>query len=98
MIKIILLLFLSFFHVMYAFGANWYVNDNSTTGDIYCSAIGNDANPGTTASPKLTLAAAVASAASGDIIYVDAGTYTDTEVNFRPSSGTSIFTIIGAGT
>ena len=88
----------SLFICFQTFGANWYVNDNSTTGDIYCSAIGNDANPGTTASPKLTLAAAVASAASGDIIYVDAGTYTDTEVNFRPSSGTSIFTIIGAGT
>ena len=30
---------------------NWYVNDNSTTGDIYCSAVGNDANAGTASAP-----------------------------------------------
>lgn len=91
------LLVLSIVLISKTFAAVWYVNDNSTTGDIYCSAVGNDANPGTSASPKLTLGAAVAAATSGDIIYIDAGTYTDTEINFRPTSGTNIFTITGAG-
>jgi hypothetical protein len=75
----------------------WYVNDNSTSGDIYTTAIGNDANAGTSASaPKLTLGAAFTAAAAGDIIYVDKGTFT--------GSGNMMFTfnkaitIIGAGT
>jgi hypothetical protein len=75
----------------------WYVNDNSTSGDIYTTAIGNDANAGTSASaPKLTLSAAFTAAAAGDIIYVDKGTFT--------GSGNMMFTfnkaitIIGAGT
>ena len=76
---------------------SWYVNDNSTSGDIYTTAIGNDANAGTSASaPKLTLSAAFTAAAAGDIIYVDKGTFT--------GSGNMMFTfnkaitIIGAGT
>lgn len=75
----------------------WYVNDNSTSGDIYTTAVGNDANAGTSASaPKLTLGAAFTAAAAGDIIYVDKGTFT--------GSGNMMFTfnkaitIIGAGT
>ena len=79
------------------FAATWYVNDASLSGDIYCSAVGNDSNPGTAALPKLTLTAVISAASSGDIIYVDAGTYTDTEIDFRSSAGTSIFTIVGAG-
>lgn len=58
----------------------YYVNDNSTSGDIYCSVIGSSANTGLSASqPKKslreiwTLTSGVFS--SGDIIYVDAGTY-----------------------
>ncbi len=76
---------------------SWYVNDNSTSGDIYTTAIGNNANAGTSASaPKLTLGAAFTAAAAGDIIYVDKGTFT--------GSGNMMFTfnkaitIIGAGT
>ena len=75
----------------------WYVNDNSTSGDIYTTAVGNNANAGTSASaPKLTLGAAFTAAAAGDIIYVDKGTFT--------GSGNVMFTfnkaitIIGAGT
>lgn len=54
----------------------YYVNDGSTSGDIYTTAVGNNANNGTSAStPKLTISAAVTSASNGDIIMVDAGTY-----------------------
>ena len=76
---------------------SWYVNDNSTSGDIYTTAIGNNANAGTSASaPKLTLGAAFTSAAAGDIIYVDKCTFTGTGnkmFNFNKA-----ITIIGAGT
>ena len=76
---------------------SWYVNDNSTSGDIYTTAIGNNANAGTSASaPKLTLGAAFTAAAAGDIIYVDKGTFTGTGnkmFNFNKA-----ITIIGAGT
>ena len=75
----------------------WYVNDNSTSGDIYTTAIGNDANAGTSASaPKLTLGAAFTAAAAGDIIYVDKGTFTDS--GNRALTLNKAITIIGAGT
>ena len=75
----------------------WYVNDNSTSGDIYTTAIGNDANAGTSASaPKLTLGAAFTAAAAGDIIYVDKGTFTGT--GNRALNLNKAITIIGAGT
>jgi hypothetical protein len=55
---------------------NWYVNDNSTTGDQYTTAIGNDATgTGSTSAPFRTINKAMTSASAGDIIYVDAGTY-----------------------
>ena len=55
----------------------WYVNDNSTTGDVYTSAIGVAGNTGTTASPFATISDAITAASAGDVIYVDAGTYTE---------------------
>ena len=72
-----LLLFISaLFTFSNAFSANWYVNDNSTTGDVYSSAVGNNANTGTSpSSPKLTLLAAYTLAAAGDTIFIDTGTY-----------------------
>lgn len=54
---------------------DWFVNDGSTTGDIFTSTIGNDANPGTAALPFATMQFAITAAAAGDVIYVDAGTY-----------------------
>lgn len=54
----------------------YYVNDNSTAGDVFTTAIGNNANPGTAAAPFASINFAVASALAGDIIYVDAGTFT----------------------
>ncbi|MEO6671638.1 MAG: hypothetical protein ABIN36_19295 [Ferruginibacter sp.] len=54
---------------------NWYVNDNSLTGDVFTSAVGDDLNPGTIAAPFATISFALTTAAAGDTIYVDAGTY-----------------------
>ncbi len=52
-----------------------YVNDNSMSGDIYTTAIGNNNNAGTPSAPLATLDFAVSIAQSGDTIFVDAGTY-----------------------
>lgn len=55
--------------------ADWYVNDASRANDVYTTAVGNDANPGTTPAPFATLTQALLAASAGDVIYVDAGTY-----------------------
>lgn len=53
-----------------------YVNDNATANDKFTTATGNDSNSGTSAgSPFATLTKAMAEAASGDRILLDAGTY-----------------------
>lgn len=72
----------------------FYVNDNSTTGDIYCTAIGNNANSGlTTALPKADLQSAITAANTGDIIYVDTGTWVSTSTQTINKA----LTIYGAG-
>ena len=80
-----------------AFSANWYVNDNSTTGDVYCTAIGNNTNNGTSPStPKLTLKAALDACAAGDTIFIDTGTYSGTG-NINLTVSTANITFTGAG-
>jgi len=79
---------------------NYYVNDGSLTGDIHTSAVGNNSNNGTSpASPKATLTnlwntygpSGTNAIASGDIIYVDAGSYVASDANLALSvSGISI--------
>lgn len=76
----------------------YYVNDASTIGDIYCSALGNNLNNGLSpATPKASLTNLLTSytgiLTSGDIIQVDAGSYSDANVIIN-NSGISI---IGAG-
>ncbi len=72
----------------------WYVNDSSTTGDVYTTAVGNALNTGISkSSPLLTLAAAITAAAAGDIIYVDSGSFGDKSLTISKA-----LTIIGAGT
>lgn len=70
------------------------MNDNSTTGDIYTSAIGAAGNNGTTtATPKTLLLDAISVAALGDTIYIDAGSYNEANINIT-LNGLKIF---GAG-
>ena len=59
----------------------YYVNDQSTIGDQYTTAIGSNRNTGRTpATPKPLLSTlfAVYALSAGDTIYVDTGTYTHT--------------------
>ena len=61
----------------------FYVNDGSTNGDVYCSAVGNDGNLGVGAlSPKANLHAVIEAykLGPGDRVYVDTGAYTATNV------------------
>ncbi len=53
----------------------FYVNDNVLLGDVYTSAVGNDANPGTANAPLATLVYAMTKVVAGDTIYIDAGNY-----------------------
>lgn len=55
--------------------SRFYVNDNSLTGDVFTTAVGNDANFGTPASPLATLSVAYGKAQAGDTIFVDAGNH-----------------------
>src|SRR5262249_44681583 len=60
-------------------GKSYYVNDASTTGDEYATAIGDNANSGKSDDAPMASLAAVLRAYDlrpGDVIYVDTGTYT----------------------
>jgi len=59
-------------------GKAYYVNDGSTAGDSYTSAVGNNANSGTSADKPMASLAALLRAYQlqpGDIVYVDSGNY-----------------------
>lgn len=71
-------IFCSIFSISQA--TDWFVNDGSTTGDIFTTAIGNDANPGTAALPFGSIVFAISAASAGDVIYVDAGTYNNGDI------------------
>lgn len=69
----------------------YFVNDASTNGDVYCTNVGSDGNPGTNAAaPKLTMTNLFASVTllPGDIVYIDTGGYSNYTVNV-PASGTA---------
>ena len=56
----------------------FYVNDNSTKGDIYTTAVGNDSNDGTSPDkPKLTILSTYTIAKEDDVIIVDIGNYSE---------------------
>lgn len=66
-----------------AIAAEYYINDSSQVGDIYCTAAGHAANDGKTpATPKLEINNLLATytLAPGDIVHIDAGTYTENVV------------------
>src|SRR4051812_18419620 len=64
---------------------NWYVNDGSTSGDVFTTATGSDANPGTAAAPFATIQFAINTASAGDVIYIDAGTYASADITITKS-------------
>lgn len=81
-----------------SFATSYYVNDNATTGDFYCSTTGNNANNGlSAATPKATLTNLLTTYSgtltSGDVIYIDAGTYNDKNLTLNIAG----ISIIGAG-
>ena len=87
------LFLLIFFVYTNSYGLTIYVNDAFTPDDVYTTAAGNNANNGLTpATPKATLAGALAIATNGDIIYIDYGNYNDVGLNINVE-----VEIIGAG-
>lgn len=81
-----------------------YVNDNSTSGDVFCTSVGNNANDGLSPSTPMENLTSVLNTyvptgtgtiVSGDVFYIDAGTYYQTDANIVLNlDGISI---IGAG-
>ena len=65
----------------FSMATKYYVNDNSTTGDVFCTFAGSNLNNGTTTTtPKASLTNLLttysAVLTNGDSIFIDAGTYT----------------------
>jgi len=83
---------------------NVYINDNSLTGDIWCSAVGQPLGTatGTTSLPYRNLTELFADRviSPGAIIHVDSGTYSGRIVFSDSEDGTvgNVITIKGAGT
>ena len=78
---------------------NYYINDASTTGDVFTTAPGNDSNSGTDpAHPMATLAALVQAylLGPGDTVHVDTGNYSVLH-NIVLDAAHSGVTIVGAG-
>ena len=76
---------------------NYYVNDNSTVNDVYTSVVGNNANDGfTVITPKATLTNVLSTYVLGatDTVFIDAGTYFQTDRNLTIPSNV---VVIGAG-
>ena len=76
----------------------FFVNDNSTAGDLYCSAIGNNSNSGT--SPldpveSLSYVLNTIGISDGDVIVIDTGVYFETDANLNLFNNN--ITINGAG-
>lgn len=73
----------------------WYINDSYTAGvDIYTTAVGNNSTNAANdpSKPSATLADAITAAATGDTIYIDAGTFSDVALTINKG-----VTLIGAG-
>ncbi|MBU1075677.1 MAG: right-handed parallel beta-helix repeat-containing protein, partial [Spirochaetes bacterium] len=68
------------------FAVIYYVNNNSTSGDKWCTAVGDDGNSGLApALPKATMTNLFNNytLTAGDIVLVDTGSYSD-ELKFEP--------------
>ena len=94
--KILIFLFLLTISLK-SLATNYYVNDGSTVGDVYTTAIGNNGNPGTAAAPFASLTYAVNSIGLvlGDTVFVDAGLFYQLDENLL--FDVNNVAIIGAG-
>jgi len=100
--KILTLIFLLI--CLTSHSTNYFVNNNSLTGDKFCTAIGSNSNNGLTKStPVLTFKylTTLYTFADNDTIFVDAGTYTSSVAgSFTQNFGYSFtkkIALIGAG-
>lgn len=84
------------------FSFTYFVNDASISGDVFCTGAGSNLNNGQSAAfPKASLSSIWTTygpsgtnvITSGDIIYVDKGTYNDVNLSLNVSG----ITILGAG-
>ena len=70
----------------------YYVNDANQEGDIYCTAVGSDANDGLSpATPMTTVNALVEkyTLGAGDVLYVDTGVYSNQQIYLTAADGGS---------
>ncbi len=86
----------------YVTSNNYYVNDNISSGDVFCSAVGSSSNDGRSASkPKASISDVLATYDLGacDTIFVDKGNYTEEVVINYVDGGSSsgYVTLYGAG-
>ena len=82
------LLVLSLVATAPGWAVTYYVNDGSTNGNVYTTALGNDANNGLTPStPKRTVTNLLASytLTAGDVVYIDTGLHTNYTVTVNVS-------------
>ena len=104
-LKLVVILFLLAFLLPTTILAqnSYYVNDNSTNGDLWCTAVGLNANTGTTpGSPKDDIIDILFDhdLDPGDTVYIDTGTYSDTamlSIDEGGGSAGNYITFRGAG-
>lgn len=91
------------FAIQYAlFATNYYVNNSDLTGDVFTTAVGNNSNSGTSpGAPKATLSNLLSTYSgiitSGDLVFIDAGSYLMTDANIVLGASFNGISIIGAG-
>ncbi|HBG70606.1 MAG TPA: hypothetical protein DDX57_07465 [Bacteroidales bacterium] len=88
--------------IKYYIGTKYYVNDNFTSGDVFCKAVGNSGNSGLSPySPKASVSTILSTYILGpkDTIFVDAGTYTEAITFTSADCGSSLGQLVvhGAG-
>jgi hypothetical protein len=74
-------------HTFMAITVMFALTSTAWAATYYVDPSGNDANSGTSTSPKKTVSAAAGLAKSGDVVHVNAGSYTETsQINLVPGA------------
>lgn len=82
-----------FKHALLGIAAVLMLTSSAWAATYYVDPSGSDSNPGSQTSPFKTVAHAASAARSGDVVHVDAGTYTETsQISLAPGA-----TLEGAG-